>query len=478
MSEDLTIETTDLYVRFLPVDSLELNTLDADTTLNLYDYPLDFEIEQVDHWYHDPSIPDHLPTYQYTVVKPDYQFSHTIEHEVLAELFIPEELEDDIEEGRVSIDYDFLDALEDEALRMTGNWEEKVDNPNARCRRKCWSPHGYIKVRERTDGISQGWVPVKEIQVRVRRWFTIKTDDTDANGYFQTAKFQRPVNYSIVFKTLRFRIAGWTGLTNRYNGPKRRGSWDVNFEWHNDWWTRATVMNAICDFKFQARRHGLAMAGTWDPTRVRVVFNSGTSNTVRQAFRHEIPLLVNNDVKLYTKFSNNSNLETDDLYVVTMHELGHVSHYIKSPFYAKVTFLTSAHINESFAVATEYEFTRHYYPNIVTDNPSTPLYYEGVIDRSRTEIENGGDDSWKYTCYFIDLMDNTNQFVTRGGSTNTDFANDRVSGYTLKQFQTAMDKRTTLHGIKQYLRDNYSNQAGLNELTDFYQDMRDDNKDR
>ena len=72
-------------------------------------------------------------------------------------------------------------------------------------------------------------------------------------------------------------------------------------------------------------------------------------------------------------------------------------------------------------------------------------------------------------------MDNTNQFVTRGGSTNTDFANDRVSGYTLKQFQTAMDKRTTLHGIKQYLRDNYSNQAGLNELTDFYQDIKDDN---
>ena len=108
MDGDIAIETTDLYVRFLPSDSLELQALESNSSLNLYDYPLDFEIEHEGHWYHDPSIPDHLPTYQYTVVKPGYIFPKTIEHEILAELFIPDELEEDVEAGRTSVDLDFL----------------------------------------------------------------------------------------------------------------------------------------------------------------------------------------------------------------------------------------------------------------------------------------------------------------------------------------------------------------------------------
>ena len=62
------IRTTDLYVRFLPTDSIQLEGLESDTTIELFDHPLEFEIEQEGNWYHDPSIPDHLPTYQYSVV--------------------------------------------------------------------------------------------------------------------------------------------------------------------------------------------------------------------------------------------------------------------------------------------------------------------------------------------------------------------------------------------------------------------------
>jgi hypothetical protein len=79
---DFDIETTDLYVRFIPTDSIELDALEnynqIDTTFNLFDHPLDFEIEEVGHWYHDPSISDHLPTYQYTVVKPDFCISRYV----------------------------------------------------------------------------------------------------------------------------------------------------------------------------------------------------------------------------------------------------------------------------------------------------------------------------------------------------------------------------------------------------------------
>ncbi len=66
---EIDIETTHYYVRFLPVDTVEVAILESDTILELWDHPLLFEIEQVGNWYHDPSIPDSLPTWQYTVVE-------------------------------------------------------------------------------------------------------------------------------------------------------------------------------------------------------------------------------------------------------------------------------------------------------------------------------------------------------------------------------------------------------------------------
>ena len=42
----LNIETTHLYVRFLPKNEEELSILKRDSTLVLYDYPLDYEIEE------------------------------------------------------------------------------------------------------------------------------------------------------------------------------------------------------------------------------------------------------------------------------------------------------------------------------------------------------------------------------------------------------------------------------------------------
>ena len=45
------IETTGLYVRFIPTNSIELEALEdynqIDTTFNLFDHPLDFGIKQI-----------------------------------------------------------------------------------------------------------------------------------------------------------------------------------------------------------------------------------------------------------------------------------------------------------------------------------------------------------------------------------------------------------------------------------------------
>lgn len=128
----------------------------------------------------------------------------------------------------------------------------------------------------------------------------------------------------------------------------------------------------------------------------------------------------------------------------------------------------------AWATAVEYYFTLPYYPNIVTDRPFTPEN-DGLPDRNVAEIEDDGGDSWKYTPFFIDLRDNTNQQTNNGGS--TDWADDDVSGYTLEQMQLALDKRTTLSGVCEHLRNNYSNstEGNLYNLVRFYNDLKDNN---
>ena len=116
-TDEFEIETTHLYVRFLPKTEEQLNTLKKDTLLNIFDYPLDYEILKEGLYYHDPSLPDSSITWQYTVVRPDYNFPD-IDYEVLSELFIIEESEDSVEVSLKSgsISASSWLALEDKAL--------------------------------------------------------------------------------------------------------------------------------------------------------------------------------------------------------------------------------------------------------------------------------------------------------------------------------------------------------------------------
>ena len=125
---DFKIETTDLYVRFLPKDSVELLELQKDTLLDLFDYPLDYDIEVEGTYYHDPSIPEGQITWLYTTVKPDYKFP-AIQYEILEKCFIPNEddlddewiddgIDDDVETRAENMS--FVELLEQKAFENAG----------------------------------------------------------------------------------------------------------------------------------------------------------------------------------------------------------------------------------------------------------------------------------------------------------------------------------------------------------------------
>ncbi|MCP4456448.1 MAG: hypothetical protein GY816_00230, partial [Cytophagales bacterium] len=143
---DIDITTSHLYLKFMPKTEEELDILKSDSTLILYDYPLDVEIEGEGDFYHDPSIPIDQPTYQYVGVTVDQVLPDGVEYEVLAELFVPDEYKDG-KANRVAgnLSEATVEALVNEALRITGNLEEG-DNPeegdNARITSSSWRPAG------------------------------------------------------------------------------------------------------------------------------------------------------------------------------------------------------------------------------------------------------------------------------------------------------------------------------------------------
>ena len=59
---DINVETTHLYVKFIPKNEEELDILKRDSTLILYSYPLDYEIIEGTGYYIDPELSEGQPT--------------------------------------------------------------------------------------------------------------------------------------------------------------------------------------------------------------------------------------------------------------------------------------------------------------------------------------------------------------------------------------------------------------------------------
>ncbi|OJV44871.1 MAG: hypothetical protein BGO29_08100 [Bacteroidales bacterium 36-12] len=87
--DEFEITATDLYIRYLPKDSTEYRTLMNDSTLTLFDFPLDYEWKQIGEYYKDPTVTGEY-TWLYTRVPVVYAPHSGIEYEVLEELFILE----------------------------------------------------------------------------------------------------------------------------------------------------------------------------------------------------------------------------------------------------------------------------------------------------------------------------------------------------------------------------------------------------
>jgi hypothetical protein len=186
-AQEVEIFTSHLYLQFKPKNEEEEDILQYDSTLILYDYPLDFEIDEPGDFYHDPHIPLDQPTYKYAAVEVDQVLPDGVESEVLAELYIPVDDSDETSQNTQAkiADLDFAYALEDEALRITGNLAEsnqKNKETTMQAGRSKWRPAGRIRVKDTSN--NNEYVGVEGAIVRARRWFTTRKGRVNSAGYF------------------------------------------------------------------------------------------------------------------------------------------------------------------------------------------------------------------------------------------------------------------------------------------------------
>ena len=437
LSNDFEITTTHLYIRFKPKDEEELNLLQKDTTLILFDHPLDYEISEEGDFFQDPDIPDELPTYQYTSVEVDKKLPN-VTYELLANLYIPydENEDNDIEDdttGSKSISLSLSNMaglLENEALKITNNLEKEEKNTTSErcwfCRPSKWQPKGKITIWDTTLG---RYVGVEGIKVRAGRWFKWRRAFTNAKGeYAFAARFRRKVRYKMDWERYHFALRSGFWASAQYRGPYRKGDWNWQIRNGDRHQYYGTIFRAAHHYYYKDIK-GLRRPPKntfWkSQTRIRASRKQdagklGSHLGVRRVWG------LGDGIYIYTYGKSSS-----QTYATTIHELAHASHWN----FQRINHNVSKEIlAESWARGVEWELTRMVYP----------------VSKYKGRDNYKG----KYTLVVADMIDNRNT-----NHTNKGFKDDRdkVSGYTIRQLEDALKGINTWNGWRNNIKNKYNN---------------------
>ncbi len=232
------LQPTHLYVRFLPKDSVDINRLDKEK-LDLFCYPLDYDVEQWGDYYHDPSIPADQPTWQYTRVPVGYDFPD-VQYEILDTCFIPED-EDEVE-TRMAGNAFSLGDLEDAAYEHSGNGDMLVKDEL----RAKHSPCGTFTVYNDKTKKYEGVAGIAVRMGKFVKWFHVYTD---RDGYYFTkSTFRTDPHYWIYFDNKKgFKIGSWSVFANARlcaMGKHSNKGYSHAFEKGSEMWAHCLVNNA------------------------------------------------------------------------------------------------------------------------------------------------------------------------------------------------------------------------------------------
>ncbi|QDH79525.1 hypothetical protein FKX85_10935 [Echinicola soli] len=435
--EKINIAATHLYIKFKPANEDELSSLKRDSSLVLYEYPLDYEIEEGGGYYHDPEVPLGVPTYQYVSLPIDKAIPGGVEHEVLAELFIPDESGDTgAANGRIASE-GAVQLLVDEALRITGNLDKEPSPANGRLMGK-WRPAGRIRVWDDSK-YPNGWRAVEGAEVRARRWFTTHKGITNYSGYYScNGTFRKKANYSIDWERYHFKLReGWLDGAG-INGPKQEGNWNVDIrgdkhEFH------ARVFMAAYHYYYKdikGLRRPPENGAFKTQLKIRCYYeDNGNKNGNHNAGRRFLGL--GSAIKIY-----NPQNEMKDIYGTTIHELAHASHWkMGGDFYDNAEDIVA----ESWARGVQWELTRMVWTGYIP-KVYARLNYTGIVQ----DMIDGYGTKTTYAWWDYSKKDWGKPRIEKSYF-------DQVSGYTIRQLEDALAVSHTWEIWKKTIKNDYEN---------------------
>ena len=329
------LETTDLYVRFLPADEHEYDLL-VNLGLNLLDHPLDHEILVEGDWYHDPSVPEGNATWQYAVVPKDFVFP-PVKYEIIDECYISDNATTTRADG---IDWE---EVELEAFRITGNGD-MIGQESTKASKS--RPAGRITI---VDADANGGKPVGVSGVRVSCNTFVKFDHchTDRDGYYSMSKtFSANLRYRLVFENSKGFSIGVNlvivpaSVSTLGKAAPSGVSMTVTRDSEDKLFRRCVVNNAAYDYYSRCCPEDLGIAAPPSDLRIWLLNGMESSSAV---MLHHGALLKNDLVESFLgKYSLLVQFLAPDvtiglkgredyaeLYNAVNHELAHASHFMR-----------------------------------------------------------------------------------------------------------------------------------------------------
>ncbi len=282
-----------LYVRFLPQNPGNVKSL-LDADLELWDFPLHYDLLSIGEEYHDPSVADSTYTWQYAVVPVGYIFP-SVQYEILEQLaLVPQDSRLAEEAFRLtSNDFDEPDEYDAAPSLVNGKFDFVLDHsspdapPGTLSADGCScplpnnvrKPSGCVRVQ---DNVLANTAPVREVEVITARtkFFGVvfhQKDYTDAAGcWLIDKKYHKKLNIWVKFesatcnvKTMKGKADLW-GYTfprrahiGTYGGPNFNNI-EILFTWTSSIdtkqfrnWIAATTNNSVYEFQGYCAANGL-----------------------------------------------------------------------------------------------------------------------------------------------------------------------------------------------------------------------------
>jgi len=482
------VQTTHLYLKFSPENEEQVSLLKSDSTIHYFDYRMDTEYKE-EYLANRSPDKDSIPVY-YTAV-PVGKTLPAVKHEVLSELYIPEQdpyfsdIKDNEEyqvTDRVENKTDLFNNLLFSAYEQTGNEQDLLtDNATPEARwifGSKWYPSGNIRVQDDIAGSR----PVTGAQVLMRQWFTVAQGITDGNGNFSTSSVRGKARYVIQWERYHYSVRDGSFFQAETHGPNvKKQSWSINLNGGKDEY-HALIHQAAHDF-YYGYRFGLI-----SPPMNNHFYNFGRQSQIKIAGRlsNSGPTSSYSHIRSEITFGLSAQIHikdygkpSDQVYGTTIHELSHALHSVKDRFsydnIVRDSFLSgdsqvrkrNRRLLESWPTAVEILMTLERY-RVRFNLQNYAVYQNPTLDYRNYQNRTIATENL-YTSGVYDMVDNLNQRRIFGGA----YPIDQVSGYTIKELENALSGARYWNDYRDRIKAMYPNNPTRPFLDELFANWQD-----